>query len=143
MRGSPLARAFIVFALLLCFAPVLWKMTKAEAVATAPVAPEASDGAVQDIAIELSFTTPPARVAISHLGKQVWEKSNPETSEDVAVKLPWPKEGGELQFSVEWPEAAPLSAMRVKLTDPVRGEIERSLWGHGSKTGGIPAMRGG
>src|SRR5688572_26007287 len=72
MRGSPLARALIVFALLLCLAPVLWRMTNAEAVPTAAVAPEVSDGAEKDIAIELSFTAPPARVAILHLGKQVW-----------------------------------------------------------------------
>ena len=135
MRGSPLARALIVFVLLLCLAPVLWRLTNAEAVAPAAVAPAALDGAEKDIAMELSFTTPPARVAISHLGKQVWEKVNPEPSEDVSVKLPWPNEGGELQFAVEWPEAGPLSAMRVKLTDPARGEIERSLWGRGSKTG--------
>lgn len=134
MRGSPLARALIVFALLLCLAPVIWQLTHAEAGPAAPV-PVAEAAAEHEISMELSFTSAPGRVSISYLGKQVWEKANPEASEDVSVKLSWPKEGGELQFKVDWPEGSPLSAMRVKLADPERGDIERSLWGRGSKTG--------
>jgi hypothetical protein len=124
----------IVFALLLCVAPALWKMTNAGAAAPPP-APIPVAVTEQDIALELAFTTPPARVSIAHLGKQVWEKAAPESAEDVTLRLPWPSEGGELQFTLEWLEGAPLSAMRVKLTDPERGEIERSLWGRGPKTG--------
>ena len=134
MRGSPLARAGIVFALLLCLAPALRKLTAIDAAAPRP-APVPPKVGAQEIAIEIAFTTPPSRAAISHLGKQVWEKQAPEASEDVSLKLPWPAEGGELLFTVEWPEDAPLSAMRVKLNDPERGEIERTLWGRGPKTG--------
>jgi hypothetical protein len=133
MRGSPLARALIVFALLLCVAPALWKMTTA-GVAEAPRAIKASGTTEQELPVELAFTTAPARVSIKHLGKQVWEKAAPETTEELTLRLPWPSEGGELQFAVEWPESAPLSAVRVRLTDPDRGEIERTIWGRGSKT---------
>ena len=134
MRGSPLVRASIVFGLLLCAAPAMWKLTSAEPgepvqAPTGVVTPEA------DLPVELAFTTAPKRVSISHLGKQVWEKADHEASEDLSLHLPWPAEGGELKFVVEWPEGSPLSAMRVKLTDPAHGEIERSLWGRGQKTG--------
>ena len=134
MRGSPLVRALVVFALLLCLAPVLWRMTQdnARGVVDAPVAETVS---VVEIPLELAFTTPPKRVTIGHLGKEVWTKENPQASEEVTLKLPWPKEGGELSFTIEWPEGSPLSAMRAKLVDPDRGEIERTLWGRGAKTG--------
>lgn len=135
MRGSPLLRALVVFALLLCLAPVIWKLTRADASQTVIAPPTPPVTADQEISIELSFTTSPGRVAISYLGKSVWEKSKPEALEDVAIKVPWPQEGGELKFDVEWPESDSLSAMRVKLSDPVHGDIERSLWGRGTKTG--------
>src|ERR1043165_4263177 len=98
MRGSPLIRALVVFALLLFLAPVIWQLTHAEAgqsVVAPPVVPLAAE---HEISMELAFTTVPTRVSILHLGKQVWTKENPESSEDISVKLSWPKEGGELQF---------------------------------------------
>ena len=134
MRGSPLVRASIVFALLLCAGPAMWKLTSAEATVQKPT-PKPPETLEAELPVELGFTTVPKRVTISHLGKQVWEKSELEATEELSLKLPWPAEGGDLSFSVEWPEGSPLSAMRVKLTDPARGEIERSLWGRGTKTG--------
>ena len=134
MRGSPLARALIVLALFLCLAPALWRLTNAEDAPSA-VAPKAVQGQEQEIPMELAFTAAPTRAQISHLGKVVWEKAAPETTEAFTLQLAWPKEGGELQFALDWPEDAPLSAMRVRLTDPERGEIERTLWGRGSKSG--------
>ena len=134
MRGSPLVRASIVFGLLLCAAPAMWKLTSVEPGETVQT-PAAVVTAEADLPVELAFTAAPKRVSITHLGKPVWEKTDPEASEDLSLHLPWPAEGGELKFVVEWPEGSPLSAMRVKLTDPARGEIERSLWGRGPKTG--------
>lgn len=131
MRGSPLLRALLVFALLLCFAPILWQMTRPNA--AVEITPKAAITAEQEIAMELAFTTAPSHVSITHLGKTVWEKEKPEASEEVTLKLPWPSEGGELLFRVDWPDA--LSAMRVKLNEPQRGLIERSLWGRGTKSG--------
>jgi hypothetical protein len=105
---------------------------KARAIIDEPVVETVT---VVELPLELAFTTKPKRVAIGHLGKEVWTKDNPESSEEITLKLPWPKEGGELNFSVEWPEEAALSAMRAKLIDPERGEIERTLWGRGAKSG--------
>jgi|SRR5215204_4964594 len=137
MRGSPLIRALIALALLLCLAPALWRLTSAE-VPAASAAPKADDVKEQDIPVELAFTQAPARARIAYLGKTVWEKVSPEAVEKSTLHLVWPKEGGELQFSLDWPEGAGLSAMRVKLSDPEHGEIERTLWGRGAKTGVLP-----
>ncbi len=129
MRGSPLLRAALTFLVLLGLAPVLWQMTRS-APRTEPVATTAPSGPAK-IQLEMAFTTAPSRVTLSHLGKPVWQKDAPEKREECELELPWPKEGGELLCKVEWPENAPLSAMRVRLTDPSGGEIERSLWGSG------------
>ena len=136
MRGSPLARALVAFLLILCAAPGIWQLTRAgaESAGSQPPVTEVR-AATQKIPLELEFTAKPERVAIFHLGKSVWEKSRPDTSESVELDLPWPREGGELKFVIDWPAGSALSAMRVKLSDPERGEIERSLWGRGPKTG--------
>ena len=130
MRGSPLLRAAITFAAMLILAPLLWRMTQAESHAPKVVVSKPKDSA-QEIRLTLTFTTAPRRVSIVHLEQQVWSKDAPATQEDVLLKLPWPKEGGELKFQVEWADGTPLSAMRVQLTDPTDTEIERSLWGTG------------
>jgi hypothetical protein len=134
MRGSPLLRASLVFLALLALSPFLWRMTheSARAVPTTPVSQKVD---AVDLPLELAFTAAPKRVVITHLQKEVWTKDNPESEENLTLTLPWPAEGGELKFAVEWPEEAKLSAMRVTLADPERGEIERTLWGRGSKTG--------
>jgi hypothetical protein len=124
----------IALALLLGLAPALWRLTSAEVPAPS-AARKADDVKEQDIPVELAFTQAPTRARIAYLGKTVWEKASPEAAEELTLHLVWPKEGGELQFSVDWPEGASLSAMRVKLTDPEHGEIERTLWGRGAKTG--------
>lgn len=131
MRGSPLLRAAITFAALLVLAPLLWRMSQAELSAPkAPIIHPSSDA--QEIRIVLTFTSAPGRVSIAHLGQSVWSKDAPENQEEISLKLPWPREGGELKFKVEWADEAPLSAMRVQLTDPADNEIERSLWGKGT-----------
>jgi hypothetical protein len=130
MRGSPLLRAALAFLILLGLAPLLWQMTRPAA--SAPVATAAPPSGPSKIHLDLAFTTAPARVSIKHLGKVIWTKDAPEASEEADLPLPWPKEGGELHFQIEWPADAPLSAMRAVLTDPKRNEIERSAWGRGT-----------
>ena len=134
MRGSPLIRVLIVFTVLLALAPFIQKMTASEETQGQEKPPSPPLTAVQDIALTLDFTRPPTRARVLHLGKEVWAKQNPEATEELMLKLVWPKEGGELQFTIEWSEADSLSAMRATLVDPDRGEIERSLWGRGLKT---------
>ncbi len=131
MRGSPLLRAAITFAALLVLAPLLWRMTQAES--AAPKKPIITTPSVaQEVRLVLTFTISPKRVGIVHLGETVWSKAAPESQEEFSLKLPWPREGGELKFKVEWADETPLSAMRVQLTDPSDNEIERSLWGKGT-----------
>jgi hypothetical protein len=105
-----------------------------QAPATAPEAAKAG------IHLEFAFTTPPGKITVRHLGKDVWSKADPESGEECDLSLPWPAQGGELLFQIEWPANAPLSAMRVKLTDPQGTEIERTAWGRGpvEKTLGFP-----
>ncbi len=131
MRGSPLLRAAITFAALLLFAPLIWRMTQAESFAPKAAEIKPHDNA-RGIHLVLTFTSAPKRVGITHLGQSVWSKDAPDSQEEFSLKLPWPREGGELKFKVEWAAENPLSAMRVQLTDPTDNEIERSLWGKGT-----------
>ena len=130
MRGSPLLRAAITFIAMLLLTPLLWRMTQAEShpPKTMEVKPPSD---AQKIQLVLTFTSAPKRVSIVHLGQSVWSKDTPESQEEFSLKLPWPSEGGEFKFKVEWADETPLSAMRVQLTDPADNEIERSLWGKG------------
>lgn len=131
MRGSPLLRALLVFLALLALGPVLWKLTRANAVAPpverAGIQPTAS----ARVGVLLTFSTAAKKVALLHLGKEVWRKAQPEIEEEAAMELPWPKEGIELRVVVEWPDGAPNAAMRLKLTDPAGNEYDRTVWGRG------------
>ncbi len=128
MRGSPVIRAIMAFVVILALAPLLARVTtpseQRAAAAPLPVSRK-------NVQISLAFTTTPKRVTIAHLGSDVWAKSDPSTEEDVTLDVPWPEQGGELVFRVDWPEGAPIAAMRARLTDPKDVEIERSLWGAG------------
>ena len=135
MRGSPLLRALVVFVVLLVLAPFIQKMTASVETHRQEMPPSPPSTGVQDIALTLEFTRPPTRARILYLGKEVWAKENPEATEDLMLKLVWPKEGGELQFTIEWPVSDSLFGMRATLVDPDRGEIERGLWGRGAKIG--------
>lgn len=128
MRGSPVIRAIIAFVALLAFAPLLAKVTsnRARVEVVAPVAAVA-----KKVQLVLSFTALPKRVTVLHLGREVWAKADPSTEEELSLDVPWPAQGGELAFRVEWPTGAPIAAMRVRLTDPQDVELERSLWGAG------------
>lgn len=132
MRGSPLLRAALVFVALLALGPLLWKLTRADAVPPAPKHAIVQPSAAARVAIVLTFSTPAKKAAILHLGKEIWNKAQPGIEEAAAIELPWPKEGVELRAIVEWPEGTPTAAMRVKLTDPAGNEHDRSVWGHGS-----------
>jgi hypothetical protein len=128
MRGSPIFRAVLAFLAILALAPLVAKVASPPPRTGAIVAPVVASG---KIGMSLAFTAVPKGVTISHLGREVWKKAELEADEEFSLELPWPEQGGELVFRVEWPEGAPLSAMRVRLTTPQDVEIERSLWGAG------------
>ena len=128
MRGSPIIRAIMAFVALLALAPLLAKVT-AERARVEVVAPAAATA--KKVQLVLSFTALPKRVTVLHLGHEVWAKIDPSAEEELSLDLPWPAQGGELAFRVEWPAGAALAAMRARLTDPQDVEIDRSLWGAG------------
>lgn len=132
MRGSPILRAVLAFLAILAFAPLLSKVT---APSPAIAGPKAEAAVAAKIQLSLAFTALPTRITIKHLGKEVFSKNSPAADEETALEIPWPEQGGELVFRVEWPADSPLAAMRVRLTTPLDVEIERSLWGTGASEG--------
>jgi hypothetical protein len=127
MRGSPLIRALIAFVALLTLAPLLWQMTRPAVATQAPTMPVASSVEARPVKMELTFTTPPKRVSVLHLTREVWAKDMPEAEEEAELSFPWPKEGVDLHFKVDWPEGS-RAAMRVKITDSERNEQEQTVW---------------
>ena len=128
MRGSPILRAALVFIALLSLAPLLWRLTRADAhTVLQPAAQQPVKNAKTEV--RLTFSTPAKRAVIQHLGKEVWSKASPTTEESFTCEIPWPKEGVELHVLVHWPEGTHSAAMRVRLTAPDGTEHDRSVWG--------------
>jgi len=132
VRGSPLLRAIIVFAALLALAPLLWQVTRSSNGASSVEQPAAKPGSSSRVDLALAFSSPAKRVSIEHLGREIWAKSEPEMEENATLELPWPKEGIDLHVKVEWPEGAPMAAMRMRVVAPNGTEHDRSVWGRGS-----------
>jgi hypothetical protein len=132
MRGSPILRALVAFLALLALAPLLWRTTH-------PVASGRGAGAqptpqsVKSATVEcrVNFSIAATRVAIQHLGKDVWSKDSPAIGENFSGKIPWPNEGVDLHVSVAWPAGTRNAAMRVRLTAPDGTEHDRTVWGDG------------
>lgn len=134
MRGSPLLRALVAFFCILALGYPIWKLTS-EGAPQAPAAESAQAPAQQKapVRLQLSFTAPPSRVKVRHLGQEIWNVSSPGEEVEKEFHLEYPKEGVDLEFDVEWPGEM-LSAMKVVLTDPEGTEHEKSVWGRGSTT---------
>jgi len=131
MRGSPLVRALVAFILIGLMGWPLWRLTREEVVAAAPAAPVAP-AIKKAIQLHLTFTTVPKSVVVRHLEEEVWKVSAPQAELEQTLSLDYPDEGIDLQFHIEWPDDAPLSAMRVQLTDPAGDTHEKSVWGKGT-----------
>ena len=133
MRGSPLIRALLAFVIILLAGYPLWHLTEPGPVAAPVDAPEAPAEQARPIHLEFTFTRPPTAVQVLHLGKEVWSGSALETTAETKIEVPYPEQGIELVFSVNWPEGEP-AAMRVRLRTPSGDEHERTLWGEGETT---------
>lgn len=130
MRGSPLLRALLAFFIIGLMGWPLWQLTKPQEVAASTPAPQAEpSAAAKAIGLHLTFTTVPKSFVIKHLDKEVWKATAPAADMEQQMKFDYPAEGVDLQFHVEWPEGAPLAAMRVQLTDPAGDQHEKSVWG--------------
>jgi len=126
VRGSPLLRACIAFALLLAFAiPLRW-VTK-----TVPV-PQAAPAVTEEIrgpvTLHMQFTRPPHTVAVFHLGKEIWRGAPMQNEIEQRLLIPWPPEGIDLRLQIDWPEEPTFAAARIRLTAPDGTEYERSIW---------------
>jgi hypothetical protein len=124
MRGSPLLRALVAFLVIALLGWPLWRLTRATgAVHAAEVAT-----AVQPVHLALIFTLAPRGLKVLHLGKEIWAEANPAAEVEHDLALPWPKEGVDLQFQIDWPADAPLAAAQVTVTDPSGRAQVRSIF---------------
>jgi hypothetical protein len=130
MRGSPLLRAAIALFVLLALGVPLWRLTHAEEAPQALARPTAPAEA-KAIHLQLDFTLPPKKFQVLHLGKEIWSEDGPGAEIERDLRLAYPDQGVDLQFHIEWPDDAPLAAMRARLTDPAGDTHEKSLWGKG------------
>ena len=132
MRGSPLARALLAFLIIGLLGWPLWQLTRPEDVeAAAPTPAPAALEIKKAIGLHLTFTAVPKSFVIRHLDHDVWKEDTPNSDMEHQVSLHYPDEGIDLQFHVEWPDDAPLSAMRVQLTDPAGDTHDKTAWGKG------------
>jgi hypothetical protein len=129
MRGSPLVRAALAFLVILLLGWPLRKLTGGSPLAA--VAAVAAPAPAKEIELQLSFTAVPKTVRVLHLGKEVWRDAAPAAEIERKLQVPFPKEGVDLQFEIEFPDGSPLAAIRARLTDPAGETHEKSLWGAG------------
>jgi hypothetical protein len=131
MRGSPLFRALIAFAVLLSLGYPLWRLTRVSDAPTAAL-PTASVAGPKAIGLHLTFTLAPKSLAVRHLETEIWKETAPTLDMEREIQLVYPAEGVDLQFHIDWPEEGSLAALRVKFTDPAGDTHEKSIWGKGA-----------
>jgi len=130
MRGSPLLRAFIAFLAIGLTAWPLGRLTRHAGAESTPQ-PVASLDKVTTAHLALTFTHLPRRISVLHLGKEIWASEVKDTEIEHDLSLPWPDEGVDLRFVIEWLEDAPLAAARVGITAPDGRDLEQSIWSRG------------
>ncbi len=131
MRGSPLIRAAIAFFIILSLGYPLSRMTGAGDASPAMTTPRPDSASTKTVHIALTFTLPPKSVKVSALGQEIWTETAPAAELEKDLSIAYPAEGVDLRFQVEWPDDAPIAAMRVKLTDPKGDDHEKSVWSKG------------
>lgn len=125
-------RALLAFIIIGLMGWPLWQLTKPQEVqASMPTPKLATPAVAKAIGLHLTFTSVPKSFVIRHLDKDVWKATAPEADMEQQVKLDYPDEGVDLQLHIEWADDAPLSALRVQLTDPAGDQHEKSVWGKG------------
>lgn len=129
MRGSPLLRATLIIAILLLALFPLWKLTHKAGAVSAPDAAPASKASVH---VELTFAHAPLEFQLLHLGKVIWEAKPPGEPTQKDFEMEFPKEGIDLEIKATWPDAAPITAVRVSVTPGNGDPIEKTAWSKGS-----------
>jgi hypothetical protein len=128
MRGSPLAQAVLVVAVLLLLLIPLHRLTQRE---QKPPEQPVTSVVPKQIHLAIRTTAVPVRFEITFLGKTLWatEASTPEVEKD--FDLDFPKEGIDLVVDATW-ENKPLAAMEITLSLPDGTAIHKTLWGQGT-----------
>jgi hypothetical protein len=128
MRGSPLAQAVLVVAVLLLLLIPLHRLTQREQ--RTPEQPVVTV-APKQIHLVIRTTLVPVRFQITFSGKTLWaeQASTPEVEKD--FDLDFPKEGIDLVVDATW-ETKALAAMEITLSLPDGTAIHKTLWGQGT-----------
>lgn len=141
MRGSPLMRALVLLCVLCALAWPLRVVTRQAPEAASPAesssSAEPSATVPVKLPLKLTFARAAQAVEVRYSGKVVWRKDTPAATEALELELPFPKEGLELGVSVRWPEGE-TAALRLQMTVPDGGELERSVWGSGTVEAVVP-----
>jgi hypothetical protein len=132
MRGSPLVRALLAFLVIGLMGWPLWVLTRPEEVVAAPAPQSSASDVKKAIGLHLTFTVAPKSFTVRNLTEDIWKVTAPAADMEQTVSIAYPPEGVDLQFHIEWPDDAPLAAMRVQLTDPAGDAHEKSVWGKGT-----------
>lgn len=127
MRGSPLIRAAIAFAVILLVGLPVWSVTHPKTVKRILETPKAEK---QHLQLRLTFAHLPASFEVLHLGEVIW-KENPAAEITHPLDIEFPKEGVDFEIKAQWPANTPPTAIRVQLATP-GGTLEKSIWGEGS-----------
>ncbi len=129
MRGSPLLRALVAFAILALLSVPVRRLTRAHAepamIRADQSAPKKSFG------IRLTFSHLPRELRVLHLGTNVWTEVPTAAELERVLKVEYPDEGIELEFQIAWPEDV-TGAMRIRATDPSGQNHDRTIWGRGN-----------
>ena len=128
MRGSPLAQAVLVVAVLLLLLIPLHRLTEREQ--RPPEQPLVSE-APKKVHLAIRTTAVPCRFQITFLGKTLWggDASTPELAKDFDIDFP--KEGIDLVVDATW-ETNSLAAIEIILSLPDGTAIPKTLWGQGT-----------
>ena len=131
MRGSPLLRALLAFVVIGLLGWPLARLThrsEAKAIGAVPAAVAEE----KPVFVAMTFTQPPLRVSISHLGQEKWASSEIKEAEmEAKFALAWPAEGVDLRVAIDWPEGPSLMGAQVRVTDPEGTEHVASIFAKG------------
>jgi hypothetical protein len=128
MRGSPLAQAVLVVAVLLLLLIPLHRLTQRE---QRPPPQLTISSPRKQVHLALRTTAVPCRFQITFLGKILWAEDalTPELAKDFDIDFP--KEGIDLVVDAAW-ESQALAAMEITLSLPDGTALHKTLWGEGT-----------
>ena len=131
MRGSPLFRAVLTLVALLLVAWPVWRITHARAKPSAatPLTPELRTATAARPRLALEFLpSPPLDFEVKYLGKSIWRGGGEISRSSPPLEISAPAEGVDLQVSAHWPAGLKNAAVRIRLTLPDGGTMERVAW---------------